>query len=161
MAAKDEGHKATSKEKGDVVERVVQMMHREPGLKVLRDQKLPAADGSGRTRQFDVVVLGTFAGYESVLLIECKNYKRNINVKDVDAFYGELQDVGYGPREGVLVSAGKIGAGAQGRARRLGLKVFELKGLTKDRLASVAHEAKQRVVFAVPGIVKLWITSEA
>lgn len=152
---------ASSKDKGDVVERVVEMMHRAPGLRVLRDQRLPASDGSGRTRQFDVVVLGTFAGYESVLLVECKNYKRNINVKDVDAFYGELQDVGYGPREGVLVSAGKIGGGAQARARSLGLKVFELKGLTEDRLASAAHEARQRVVFAVPVVSGLTITSVA
>ncbi|QIN81120.1 hypothetical protein GBA65_22055 (plasmid) [Rubrobacter marinus] len=161
MAGKKKGRKATSKEKGDIVERVVQMMHRKPGLKVLRDQKLPAADGSGRIRQFDVVVLGTFAGYETVLLIECKNYGRNINVKDVDAFYGELQDVGYGPRQGVLVSAGTIGAGAQSRARSLGLKIFELKGLTEDRLDPVVHEAKQRIVFAVLGISRLVVSSEA
>lgn len=98
MAGENSGRKATSKEKGDVVERVVQMMHRKPGIKVLRGQKLPAVDGSGRTRQFNVGGLSTFAGYESVLLIECKNYGRNINVKDVDSYYGELQDVGYGPR---------------------------------------------------------------
>lgn len=153
--------KASSKDKGDIVEKIVEMMHRSPELKVLRDQQLPAADGSNRTRQFDVLVLGTFAGYESMLVIECKNYKRNINVKDVDSFYGELQDVGYGPREGVLVSAGKIGAGAQSRARSLGLKVFELKGLTTDRLSSAVHEARQRLVFAIPEISHLAITSSA
>jgi hypothetical protein len=152
--------KVSSKEKGDVVEEIVAMMLEAPDVRVHRDVQVPASDESGRTRQFDAIVEGTFAGYPSLLAIECKSYGRNVNVKEVDAFFGQLQDVGYGPQQGVLVSASGFSDGTQSRARRLGLRVLELKGLTADRLASVVHEAAQRVVFALPALTNLSIAGE-
>ncbi len=153
--------RVSTKDKGDVVEKVVAMMHEGSGVQVHRDVRLPAKDDESRRRQFDVLLVGNVAGYPTVLAIECKNYARNINVKDIESFSGELEDVGLAPQQGILVSASKIGPGAQSRARSLGMKVFELKGLTADGLSSAVHEANQQVIFVVPYLSYLSLVSAA
>ncbi|MGF1472947.1 MAG: restriction endonuclease [Rubrobacteraceae bacterium] len=151
--------RVSSRAKGEVVEKVVAMMHEGSGVQVHHDVMLPAKDDASRERQFDVLLVGNVAGYQTTIVIECKNYGRNINVKDVESFSGELEDVGLAPQQGILVSASKIGAGAQSRARSLGMRVFELKGLTADRLSSAIHEANQQVVFVVPYLSHLSVVS--
>jgi len=147
------GGKATSSvAKGEVVEKVVAMMHERQGLRVSRDVLLPAKDGSRRRRQVDVLVVGSFAGYPEVRVIECKNYGRNVNVRDIGGFRDLMEDVGYSPQQGILVSASGFSPGARTRAQNLGMKTFELQGLTADRLSSALHQATQRVVFAVPAL---------
>lgn len=153
--------RVSSRAKGQVVEKVVAMMHEGSGVGVHHDVKLPAKDAQSRRRQFDVLLIGNVAGYQTTIVIECKNYGRNINVKDIESFSGELEDVGLAPQQGILVSASKIGAGAQSRARSLGMKVFELKGLTADRLSSAIHEANQQVIFVVPYLSHVAIVSPA
>lgn len=69
--------------------------------------------------------------------------------------------MGLAPQHGILVSASKIGPGALSRARSLGMKVFELKGLTADRLSSAIHQANQQVIFVVPYLAHLSIVSRA
>ncbi len=149
---------ATAKEKGELVERVVAMMHEHPGVEVRHDVRLPAKFSGQRSRQIDVLVLGFFAGYQTILAIECKNYARNINVADLGGFRDLLEDVGLAPQQGVLISASKIGAGARSRARELGMKVFELKGLTANGLKAAVHEARQRVIFVMPAMSHLAVT---
>ncbi len=68
-------YKSASKQKGELVERIVAMMHeQEPQVTVLRDVRLPAKHSGKRSRQIDVLLLGHFAGYPSAHAIECKNY---------------------------------------------------------------------------------------
>ncbi len=151
---------ATSKEKGEVVERVVAMMHQEPGVEIRRDVQLPARNNSKRSRQIDVLLLGHFDGNPKMLAIECKNHKRPIDVGDIGRFRDLLDDVGLTPQQGILISASRIGAGALDRANELGMRAYELSGLTPDRLSVAIHEASQLVVIMVPAMSHLSIVNE-
>ena len=59
---KDQGAKGRSAAKGKVVERISAMMHEAHGVRVESNVSIPAIDGSGRTREFDVVLTSTVAG---------------------------------------------------------------------------------------------------
>jgi len=155
------GKGTTSNEKGEVVESIVAMMHQQPDVEVRRDVYLPAKNDNSRKRQIDVLLLGQFAGYSTTFAVECKNYKRNINVQDIGGFRDLLDDIGLPPHQGILVSASKIGPNAVTRARELGMKVYELAGLTQDSLSEALHDASQIVAFAVPAMSQLSIVSAA
>jgi hypothetical protein len=157
---RSKGPKGSAKQKGDIVEEVVAMMHQEPEVEVRRDVRLPAKNSGSRSRQIDVVVLGRFAGYPTMLAIECKNFRRPINVRDIGTFRDLLEDVGLAPQQGILVSTSSIGEGALGRAQELGIKVLELSGLTPDRLSAALHDATQLVVFVVPAMEQLSVVNE-
>ena len=60
--------------KGKVVERITAMMHEVPGVRVERNVSLPSTVGSGRTREFDVLLTSQVAGYGVRFAFECKNY---------------------------------------------------------------------------------------
>lgn len=49
---------------------------------------------SGKLRQIDVLVTARVGPHEIVIVIECKSYRRPIDVGVVDALVGKLQDVG-------------------------------------------------------------------
>ncbi len=97
MAGKKRKNGATSKQKGDVLERVVAMMHEARGVEVRSDVRLPAKNDSSRQRQFDVLLIGNVAGYQTVLAVECKNHKRRKDVGYVGRFRDHLEDVGLAP----------------------------------------------------------------
>jgi hypothetical protein len=122
---KDESQKLSSKQKGDLVERIVAMMHElDPRITVRRDVRLPAKHNDKRSRQIDVLLLGHFAGYPTVHAIECKNHTRPVNVGDIGQFRDHLDDVGLSPQQGILVSASGIGSGAMDRAQEHGIRVY-------------------------------------
>ncbi len=56
---------------------------------------------SKRKRQIDILVKQKIGQYEINVVIECKDYKKPVNVKGVEEFYGLLDDVG--AQKGVLV----------------------------------------------------------
>ena len=152
---------ASSRKKGELVERIVTMMHEgEPQIVVRRDVRLPAKHGDKRSRQIDVLLEGHFAGYPTMHAIECKNFRRPVDVGDIGRFRDLLEDVGLSPQQGVLVSASGIGSGALDRAQDLGMKVYELAGLTPDRLAAAVHEASQFMIVMVPTILGLFVEEE-
>ena len=151
---------ASSTEKGRVAERVVAMLHEGLGAEVRRDVRLPAKNDRARHRQVDVLLLGEAAGHQTAIAIECKNFKRPVNVRDVGAFADLLDDVGFAPQQGILVSAGTIGSGARSRARQIGMKVLELSGLTADGLSEAVQAASQAVVFIVPSLSELSVINE-
>ena len=97
LAGKKRKKGVASKEKGDVLERVVAIMHEAPGVEVRRDVLLPAKNDSSRWRQFDVLLVGNVAGHQTVLAVECKNHKRRKDVGDVGRFRDHLEDVGLAP----------------------------------------------------------------
>lgn len=150
----------SSTERGRVVERVVAMLHEGSGAEVRHDVRLPAKDDASRHRQIDVLLIGETAGYQTMLAIECKNFRRPVNVKDVGGFKDLLEDVGFAPQQGILVSNSKIGKGALSRARAIGMRVFELSGLTADGLSEAVREASQAVVFIVPSLSELSVVNE-
>ncbi len=151
--------RASTVEQGNVVEEIVALMHEGSGVEVKRDVRLPAKRSGKRGRQIDVLLIGQAAGYPVVFAIECKNFKRRrLNVRDVGAFRDLLEDVGLAPQQGIMVSASGVGDGAMDRAAELGMRVFELSGLSADKLEAVVHEARQRVVTVIPAMSNLVVT---
>lgn len=70
---------------------------------------------SGRQRQVDVLVEGTFAGSRIQVVVECKrNASKPLVIGVVDAFAGKLQDIG--AEKGVLWAFGGVDSGARARA---------------------------------------------
>jgi hypothetical protein len=95
-----------------------------------------------------------------MLAIECKNYGRAADVVDVGKFRDQLEDVGLAPAQGILVSASGFTWGALERAEELGMRAYELAGLSPDRLSEAVYEASQLVVTVVPFMSRLSVVSE-
>ncbi len=70
----------SSKDKGDIAEKIVAMLHEASAGEVRRDVMLPAKNDASRRRQFDVLLLGNVKGYPVVLAVECKNYMGLLHV---------------------------------------------------------------------------------
>lgn len=63
----------------------------DPASKVTHNEIL--SNRLGHSRQFDVVVRGSFAGQPMLGIIECKDLKRKVGTPEVDAFVTKAQDV--------------------------------------------------------------------
>ena len=66
---------------------------RTAALEVIHDAKLPGRK-SQRTRQIDVLVRQKIGQYEMLIVLDCKDYARPVDVKGVEEFHGLLDDVG-------------------------------------------------------------------
>jgi hypothetical protein len=91
---------------------------------------------SGRSRQIDVLVERNRADFNLKIAVDCKCYKRKVNVKDVEAFLGMLEDIGI--RKGVLVTNKGYSKSAYHRAR-YGSRHIELRILAPERLSEFQH----------------------
>jgi hypothetical protein len=69
---------------------------------------------SGAMRQIDVLAVGSVAGVEVTLVVECKRYRRPVAIGDVDQFVGKLIDVG--ADRGILYSHSGFTGSAVARA---------------------------------------------
>ncbi len=65
-------------------------------------------------RQVDIWLSGMFGGHELTVAVECRNHAKPLGIKDVEAFYGFLDDVG--ANKGVLISSSDFTNGAKKRA---------------------------------------------
>lgn len=139
---------ARSTRKGRLVEKVVALIHVAPGVKVERNVRLPTVDGKG-TREIDVLLSGSIAGYLVRLAIECKNLQKKVGAPDLDRYVGKLGDVGIPVSHGIFVSASGYTSGAVRRARQGSIRVLELTGLTKNRLESEVRAAFQSAIYLV------------
>lgn len=83
---------------------------------------------SGVKRQVDIWLSVTVGGrHELTVAVECRCYEKPLGIKDVDAFYGFLDDVG--ANKGVLVSSSGFTDGAKKRADN---STIELQVLTLE-----------------------------
>jgi hypothetical protein len=71
-----------------------------PNAEVLQDVLLEGRV-TKRKRQIDVLVRDRVGQYDIQIIVECKDYKKRVDVKGVEEFYGLLTDVG--AQKGVLV----------------------------------------------------------
>jgi hypothetical protein len=92
-----------------------------PDAEVLHDVKL---DGrlSGRSRQVDVLVKQRIGQYEMLIVLDCKDYARPVDVKGVEEFHGLLADVG--AHKGALVCPRGFTAAAKTRAQGLQVDLY-------------------------------------
>ncbi|MFL5960068.1 MAG: restriction endonuclease [Gaiellaceae bacterium] len=84
---------------------------------VERNVRLPSRSG-GRDRQIDVLVRLPLAGMgegEASMIVDCKRYGTKVDMKDVEAFIGMVEDVG--AAIGLLVTTEGFTDGAIARAK--------------------------------------------
>jgi Restriction endonuclease len=137
--------------RGWIVETITKWLHEFPGVRVEHDVWVPTSDGKSQ-RQIDVLLI--FDGMEDeeqYIVIECKNYGRNIEVGLIDCFVGMLRDIGVPYDRGiyVCVEGYTYTKDARRRANREGIKLLKLGGLTKDRLKQQVLLALQSVVYVM------------
>lgn len=80
---------------------------------------------SGVDRQIDILVQGSFASVaDATMIVDCKCFSENVDVKDVEAFLGMLEDVDV--HLGMLVTTKGYSQAAERRARRVLQEVVPL-----------------------------------
>lgn len=151
--------KGSTREKGDILEKIIAEMHDVPGVKIERNQFLPSVDGSGRTREIDVLITSQVAGFPVRIAIECKNEKKTTDIERIDAFIGKLQDIGIPVQHGVFVSTSRYASGSIEHAKRVGIRTFLLKDIS-DKLAEIVKEAIQSVIYLLLTITNIGIVND-
>jgi len=151
----------TRNDKGILLEEVVAMLHDYEGVKVERNAELPPKSGDkSRKIEIDVLLTSFVAGYPVRIAIQCKNYEKRITREQIGAFKDSLDDAGIPYQHGIVVSVHGYQSGAIKRAKELGIRTRELKGLTKNRLAAEIQEAFQFFVYLLLVVTKLSVTNE-
>lgn len=74
---------------------------------------------TGHSHQIDVAIETAVAGLEILILVECKHYKKSVEISDVLAFAQRIDDIG--AHKGVLVSTVGFQEGAKKVARAHGI----------------------------------------
>ena len=93
-----------------------------PGAIVERNVKMKGR--SGLERQIDICVRMKAGQFELFVVIDCKDYNRKVNVKDVEAVMGLCQDVG--ANQSAIVTARGFSDGAMKRARDAKMNLYTL-----------------------------------
>lgn len=93
-----------------------------PDAKVTPNAKLPGK--SGALRQVDILIEQRTGQYELRIIVDCKDYKNPVDIKDVETFLGLLSDVG--AHKGALIAANGFTTAAKERAASAGLDLFRL-----------------------------------
>ena len=128
------------------------------GAKITRNTHLPGLK-TGKPRQIDILVEATIGGLNLVFVFDCKFYKRKVDVNDVEAFLGMLDDIRVS--KGVLVTT--KGYSDAARARIGGEpRDVDLQVLAPERLSQYQHIGCAILwrgpVAAVVGPMKGWVT---
>lgn len=92
-----------------------------PSAEVTHDARL-IGRSSNRQRQIDVLVRERIGQYEMLIVIDCKDHARPIDVKGVEEFYGLVSDVG--AHRGVLVCPTGFSKSAKKRANDLQIDIY-------------------------------------
>jgi hypothetical protein len=146
--------------KARLVEEIAALLHEREGVTVERNVRLPSLSDPTQIREIDVLVTGNVAGYPIRIPIECKNYNKRITVGQIGDFKDKLDDVGLPVRDSLYISVAGFGRDARRRARDHGIKLFELEGLTPDRLSSVVHQAFQSTVYLLLRVERVTVHPE-
>lgn len=92
-----------------------------PNAEVIHDARLNGRL-SNRSRQIDVLVRQKIGQYEMLIVLDCKDYARPVDVKGVEEFHGLVQDVG--ANKGALVCPRGFTEAAKNRAIGLQIDLF-------------------------------------
>lgn len=79
---------------------------------------------TGDFRQIDISIREHIGQFELLIAMECKDYSRPLDVKDVEEILGLFGDIE--PNQGVIVSAKGFSANALKRGKEAGLKLYSL-----------------------------------
>lgn len=156
---KARAERRNSRAKGNIVEQIVEQMHRVRGVSVDRNVRLASTQNPKRRREIDVLVSGQVIGYPVRFAFECKNYDKPVDVAKIGEFADKLHDVGIAPQNGIFVSASGFTAGALDRAKQSGMQTLVLSGLADNRLASRVIDALQSVVYLLPTVIQFTVVN--
>ena len=154
---KHDAPKGSTREKGDVLEKIIADMHDMPGLTIERNVFLPTIDKSGRTREIDVLITSQVAGFPIRLTIECKNEKEATGIEKIGEFIDKLNDVGLPVQLGIFVSTSRYTSGAIERAKTTGIRTLLLKDVT-DNISNTVRGAYQSLVYLLATIATVNIS---
>jgi len=141
---------ATTRQKGNVLEDLVALLHGTVSASVETRVKLPVLDDPDAVpREIDVLVSYDVAGYPDRIAFECKNEQERLGIEYVDAFVGKLEDIGIPASQGVLVSAVGFTKDAKRRAAKARIHMLCLEGLDKARLSTAINAALLQLVHFV------------
>jgi hypothetical protein len=93
-----------------------------PGAAVVHNQKLPGK--SGTDRQIDIVVRQKVGQFDRLIVMDCKDYKKPVDIGDIEQFIGMVGDVG--AQKGAMISTSGFSKAAQRRATEAGIDLFAL-----------------------------------
>lgn len=143
---------AKNNDKGKLLEDIVALFHNNENLKVeTRVWLKPLNDSNGELREIDVLLTTSISGYHKLYIpIECKNYGRQIKPNDINAFSGKLDELCLPKSNAIYVSVNGYTPKAKKSAKKAGIKLLTVQGLTKDRLAKSIYRAIQSVVYTLP-----------
>src|SRR5688572_26968991 len=110
----------TNKDKGDILEDLVAMIHRGQGLNAAPRQFLPSKANPTDQREIDVLIKARIGPYDRLLAIECRNRLEAVDVADIGEFRDKLDDVGL-PHQGSIYVAHRYTKNAIERAVTLGI----------------------------------------
>src|ERR1035437_6423010 len=79
---------------------------------------------TGIDRQIDILVQQTVGQYPIRIIIDCKDYKKPVDVKELEAFMGMVEDVG--ANKGAMVAPSGFTSTAKQRAKDAGIDLFRL-----------------------------------
>jgi hypothetical protein len=97
-------------------------------LNVLHDIKLEGK--SGQKHQIDLLWNYEAAGIKQQVLIECKNYSRNVSIGKIRDFFGVIDDI---PGSvGVFICSSNYQKGAIEYAKAKGIQLFSIESLNKQ-----------------------------
>lgn len=94
-----------------------------PDATVEQNVRIPGKS-SGVERQVDIVVRARAGQYDLFVAIDCKDYKRKVDVKAVEQFIGLSKDVG--ANKGAMIAFKGFSQAAKTRARRAGIDLYTL-----------------------------------
>lgn len=139
--------KTTTKQKGDILETVVQEMLGSSSTTALHNQHLPTVVGDGRTRQIDVLLVDEVWRSRRRRIAECKNEVTRADTEHIDAVVGKAIDVGVPSQNVLYVTTNGYTEDALKRAKAAGIRTLVLRGLSEDRLERAITKAQQIVVY--------------
>jgi hypothetical protein len=145
---------------GRIIERIVALMHEQPGVTVERNKFLPPVYGKGRKREIDVLITGDLAGYPIQIAIECKDEAQAIGSPKIDAFVGKLQYLGISSRQSIYVSAHGYTTGAIERAKEAGIRLLTLRNLTDADLVHSINGAFQSTIYLLLQVIQMEVSNE-
>jgi hypothetical protein len=162
MAKQAQGRKGakSTTAQGRIIERIVALMHEQPGVTVERNKFLPPVHGRGRKREIDILITGDLAGYPIQIAIECKDEAKAIGSPKIDAFVGKLHYLGISTRQSIYVSAHGYTTGAIERAVEAGIKLLTLRNLTDADLAHSITGAFQSIIYLLLQVMQMDISNE-
>ena len=88
-----------------------------------------------------------------------QEHEKPISVTKIGEFKDKLEDVGLSVTDSIYVSVSGFGRDARRRAKDHNIRLFQLEGLTPDRLSSAIHQAFQSNVYLLPTIEEVLFVS--